>query len=60
LIIAILTRVRWNLGIVFICISFMAKGVEHFFMYSLVSCIFLRTIQFICTFITWIVYSFNV
>jgi hypothetical protein len=24
--------VRWNLNVVFICISFMAEDVEHFFM----------------------------
>jgi hypothetical protein len=28
--IAILTRVRWNLTVVLICISFLAKDGEHF------------------------------
>jgi hypothetical protein len=29
LIIAILTEVRWNLNLVFICTSFVVKDVEH-------------------------------
>jgi hypothetical protein len=29
--IAILTGVRWNFSVILICISFMARDVEHFF-----------------------------
>jgi hypothetical protein len=29
---AILTRMRWNLSVVLICISFIARDGEHFFM----------------------------
>jgi hypothetical protein len=32
LMIAILTRVRWNLSVILNCVSFMAKNVEQFFM----------------------------
>jgi hypothetical protein len=32
---AILTGVRWNLSVILVCISFIAKGVEYFFMYLL-------------------------
>jgi hypothetical protein len=32
LMIAILTGVKWNLSVILICISFMARDGEHFFM----------------------------
>jgi hypothetical protein len=33
LMIAILTGVKWNLSVVLICISFIAKNSEHIFMF---------------------------
>jgi hypothetical protein len=35
LIITILTRMKWNLNIISICISFMTKDIGHFFIYLL-------------------------
>jgi hypothetical protein len=36
--IIVLTVVRWNLNVIFICMPFMVRDVEHFFMYFLVIC----------------------
>jgi hypothetical protein len=38
LMVATLTGVRWNLKVILICVSFMAKDIEHFFMYLLAIC----------------------
>jgi hypothetical protein len=38
LVMAILSKVRRNFYVILICISFMAKHVEHFLMYLLVIC----------------------
>jgi hypothetical protein len=40
LIMSILTRMRWNLMVVFICISFIAREVEHLFLCLLAICVF--------------------
>jgi hypothetical protein len=59
--------VSWNFSVILICISFMAKEVEHFFMYllciwtsSFEDCMHLDffwglSVQFICSFIYWII-----
>jgi hypothetical protein len=63
LMIANLTGVRWNHCILLISISFRAKDVEHFFLYFFSHLNFFSwelSVQFICTFINWIIYSFSV
>jgi hypothetical protein len=52
LVIAILIRVRWNLKVILIHISFIVKDIEHFFMYLLTICIsFSENCMFSCPFI---------
>jgi hypothetical protein len=46
---AIQTGVMWNLSVVFICISFMARDGEHFFMwfFCLFVCLFVLPLGFL-------------
>jgi hypothetical protein len=47
LIIAMLTRIRWNLNVVLICISFMTKDIEHS---SIICCPFvLLLLRIVCS-----------
>jgi hypothetical protein len=53
----VLTGVEWNLNADLIFVSFIAKDVEHFFMYLLtVYTSFENCIQFLCPFINWIIW----
>jgi hypothetical protein len=56
-----LTGVSWNLSVILICISFMAKDGEHFPMCLSAICISSNEeIQFVWQFINWIIFSFAV
>jgi hypothetical protein len=46
--------VRWNLNVVWICISFMAKDGEHFFMCLLAIWTSFKNYLFCCPFIQWV------
>lgn len=54
---AILIKVRWNLAVLLIDVSLMAKDVEHVF----ISCFYFRedSKQFASPFMGWIVYYFD-
>jgi hypothetical protein len=54
LMIAILTGVKWNLSVVLICIFFMARDGEHFFMYFFLPLGFLPFKKFSCPFLYWV------
>jgi hypothetical protein len=59
LVIAILTGLRWNLSVVLICISFMARDGEHFFMCFLA--IWISSLKKFCLVqlsISWLVHWF--
>jgi hypothetical protein len=51
--------VRWNLSVVLICISFMARDGEHFFMFFFFShldfFLWKDSVQFICPFLYWVI-----
>jgi hypothetical protein len=59
--IAVLIGVRWDRSAILICTSFMTKDAKLFLMcFWLFALRLLKTVQFICTFIKWIIYSFGV
>jgi hypothetical protein len=62
LVIAILTGVKWNLNVVLICISFMARDGDQFFMCFLAiwTPSVEKCIQFICPFLCWVIDSLGV
>jgi hypothetical protein len=58
---AILTVVKWNRSDVLICISFLAKEVEHFFVYLLAICASsFENCPIQLPFINWVICSFGV
>jgi hypothetical protein len=60
LFIFLITGLRWNHSVVLVCIFFVAKVVEHFFMYLLAICTsFENCVQFILPFINWIFFCWS-
>jgi hypothetical protein len=56
----LMTTSLTGVSVVLICISFIAKNVEHFFMYFWPFALLLKIVQFIYPLINWIVCSLGI